>query len=89
MSLSPWRFFLAAIAGWMNKQQQDLMAYVVEESRILREKLGGKRIRLGGNQESRLANAAAKVGRAVAQVGVPAMPPRSCAGPSPVVREWP
>jgi hypothetical protein len=64
MTLSPWRFFLLAIAGWMNKQQRDLMAYLIAENRILREKLGGKRILLDGNQKSRLAAAAAKVGPA-------------------------
>jgi len=39
-----------AIADWMNKQQQDLTAYLIEESRILREKLGQKRIILSESQ---------------------------------------
>jgi hypothetical protein len=26
MNLSPWRFFLVAMAGWMNRQQQEAIA---------------------------------------------------------------
>lgn len=35
-------FLLIALAGFINRQQQDLIAYLQEENRILREKLGGK-----------------------------------------------
>ena len=43
MTWTPWRFFLVAIAGWMNRQQQEAISYLREENRILREKLGQKR----------------------------------------------
>ncbi len=54
---------LVAIAGWMNRQQQDVIAYLREENRILREKLGHKRILLDDAQKRRLATAAIKLGR--------------------------
>ncbi|KKK66351.1 hypothetical protein LCGC14_2964960, partial [marine sediment metagenome] len=53
---------LVAIAGWMNRQQQEAIAYLKEENRILREKLGQKRILLNVSQKRRLASAAARDG---------------------------
>ena len=44
MTFKPWTFFAVALAGWMNRQQQDLIAYLRVENRILREKLGCKRL---------------------------------------------
>ena len=64
------RFIVLAIAGWMNRQQQDAIEYLQQENRVLREKLGQKRIRLNDSQKQRLAAAAAKLGRALlAQLG--------------------
>ena len=58
MTCSPWQFILVAIAGWMNRQQQEAIAYLRMENRILREKLGHKRILLNVSQKRRLATAA-------------------------------
>ena len=63
MSPTPWRFFVVALAGWMNRQQQDAIAYLKEENRILREKLGRRRIILNDAQKRRLARAAVKLGK--------------------------
>ena len=63
MTWTPWRFMLVAIAGWMNRQQQEAISYLREENRILREKLGQKRILLNVAQKRRLATAAMKVGK--------------------------
>jgi hypothetical protein len=60
-----WKFMLVALAGWMNRQQQDAIEYLRTENRILREKIGQKRIRLNDSQKQRLATAAAKLGRAL------------------------
>ena len=35
-----WHFLLVALAGFINRQQQDMIAYLQEENRVLREKLG-------------------------------------------------
>ena len=45
MTWKPLHFFAVALAGWMNRQQQDAIEYLQVENRILREKLGQKRIR--------------------------------------------
>ena len=36
----PQRFLLIAFAGWMNQQQRDVIDYLREENRVLREQLG-------------------------------------------------
>ena len=60
MFAQPWQLIVVALAGWLNWQQQDVVAYLREESRVLREQLGGKRVRLTDDQRRRLA-AKAKV----------------------------
>jgi len=62
-----WKFMVLALAGWMNRQQQEAIAYLTVENQILREKLGQKRIRLNDSQRARLGEAAGKVGRALLQ----------------------
>ena len=54
-SLQPWQLLLLVLAGWVNRRQQDAIAYLRTENRILREKLGKKRILLDDDQRRRLA----------------------------------
>ena len=63
MTWKPWQFFMVALAGWMNRQQQDAISYLKVENQILREKLGHKRIILNESQKRRLATAAMKLGK--------------------------
>jgi hypothetical protein len=53
--LDPFRFVLISIAGWMNQQQQQAIDYLREEKRVLREQLGGRRLRFTDDQRRRLA----------------------------------
>jgi len=45
-----WQSLVVALAGWLNRQQQDVVEYLQEENRVLREQLGGKRIRFTDDQ---------------------------------------
>ena len=70
MQWKPWTLFTVAVAGWMSQQQQEVIAYLREENRILREKLGRKRILLSIEQKRRLATKGKVIGRALlAQFG--------------------
>jgi len=51
----PWQFLLLILVGWINRSQQDAVEYLITENRILREKLGKKRILLNDDQRRRLA----------------------------------
>ena len=54
-SLDPFRFLLIAVAGWMNQRQLQIIDYLREENRVLRDQLGGRRLRLSDDQRRRLA----------------------------------
>src|SRR5450759_5393890 len=56
---------LIAASGWMNQRQLLVIDYLREENRILREQLGGRRVRLDDNQRRRLAVKAKALGRKV------------------------
>src|SRR2546428_14185368 len=53
--LSPLRLLLVTLAGWVNRHQQEVIEYLVEENRVLREQLKGRRVRLTDDQRRRLA----------------------------------
>ena len=61
--LSPFQFLLVSIAGWMNQGQQQVIEYLREENRVLREQLGHRRLRLNDDQRRRLAVCAKRLGR--------------------------
>lgn len=61
--LDPFRFVLIAVAGWMNQHQLQIIDYLREENRVLREQLGGRRLRLNDDQRRRLAAKAKALGR--------------------------
>ena len=37
--LQPWQLLLVCLAGWINRQQRDVIEYIQEENRVLRCKL--------------------------------------------------
>ncbi|HTF72681.1 MAG TPA: hypothetical protein VK638_59440, partial [Edaphobacter sp.] len=61
--LDPFRFMLIAVAGWMNQHQLQMIEYLREENRVLREQLGGRRLRFNDDQRRRLAAKAKRLGR--------------------------
>src|SRR3954454_21758937 len=54
---------LIAVAGWMNQHQRQIIEYLQEENRVLREQLGERRLRFNDDQRRRLAAKAKGVGR--------------------------
>jgi putative transposase len=61
--LDPFRFILIAAGGWMNQHQLQIIDYLREENRVLREQLGGRRVRFNDDQRRRLAAKAKGLGR--------------------------
>jgi hypothetical protein len=52
--LDPFRFLLIAVSGWMNQHQLQVIEYLREENRVLREQLGDRRLRFNDDQRRRL-----------------------------------
>jgi len=65
MRIKPMGIILTMLARWLNGQQTEVIEYLLEENKILREKLGGKRILLTDQQRIRLAVLGKKLGRQV------------------------
>jgi putative transposase len=59
---NPFHFVLIALAGWMNQRQYQLIEYLREENRVLREQLGKRRLRFNDDQRRRLAVRAKPLG---------------------------
>ena len=62
-ALNPFHFVVIVMAGWMNQRQQDVIEYLREENRVLREQLGGRRLRFTDDQRRCLAVRAKGLGR--------------------------
>ena len=61
--LDPFSFVVVSLAGWMNHHQQQVVDYLMEENRVLREQIGNRRLRFTDDQRRRLAARAKKIGR--------------------------
>ena len=66
------QFLVLTVAGWVNRHQEDVIAYLREENRILREQLGPGPLRLMDAQRRQLAVRGRQLGRrALMQVESP------------------
>jgi hypothetical protein len=45
MNTLPLQFLILSVAGWVNRSQQDVIDYLREENRVLREQVGDGRRR--------------------------------------------
>ena len=45
--LQPWLLLLAILAGWINRQQQEVIEYLRTENQVLKEKLDNHQIDAG------------------------------------------
>ena len=66
--LQPWQLLLAILAGWSNRQQQEVIEYLRTENQILKEKLGKRRILLTNDQRRRLGSKGQVLGRKVLEL---------------------
>ena len=49
------QILIAMIAGWLQQHQQQVIAYLLEENRVLKAQLGGRRLSLTDTERRRLA----------------------------------
>src|SRR5215813_4899367 len=59
----PLAFLVLVFAGWVNRQQQAVIVYLLEENRVLRAAHGSRRLRLTDDQRRRLAVKGKVLGR--------------------------
>src|SRR5215471_4922516 len=56
-------FLLIAVSGWVHRHQLTVIEFLQAENRLLKEKLGGKRLRFNDAERALLARKAKAVGR--------------------------
>jgi hypothetical protein len=59
----PLAFFVLLFSGWINRQQQEVINYLLEENRVLRAAHGPRRLHLTNDQRRRLAVKGQVLGR--------------------------
>ena len=71
--LFPW--FVAVLCGWVHQEQNDLIAFLREENRVLKAQLRGRRVQLSDHERRRLATIGHRLGcgtlREVATIATP------------------
>ena len=65
MSAAPLQFLLMTFAGWVNRRQLAMIDYLKEENLVLRQQLGGGKLRFTDDQRRRLAVKGRALGRRV------------------------
>jgi hypothetical protein len=63
--LYPLQVLFVTAAGWVNRHQQQVIGYLVEENRVLKEQAKGRRLRLTDEQRRRLAVKGHRLGRQI------------------------
>ena len=63
--LDPFSFLVTCVAGWMNQHEHDIIKYLIEENRVLRQQIGNRRLRFSDDQRRRLAVEAKKLSRKI------------------------
>jgi transposase InsO family protein len=61
--IQPIHLLIITLAGWLNRHQQAVIDYLIEENRVLKAQLEGQRLRFTDAQRRRLAVKAKAVGR--------------------------
>ena len=54
---------LLVLTSWLERREREAIAYLIEENRLLRRQLGGRRLRFTDDERRRLAVRAHRLGR--------------------------
>jgi len=63
IDVSALQMLLVAVTAWLDRPEREALAYLIEENRLLRRQLGGRRLRLTDDDRRRLAVRAYRLGR--------------------------
>jgi hypothetical protein len=81
IDLGAQQIVLSALTGWLDRREREAVAYLIEENRVMRRLLGGRRLRFTDDDRCRLAARAYRVGRAaVREIARSRRPTPYCGG---------
>ena len=61
--IQPWTLLVVAVAGWIQRGQQAAIVYLLEENRVLKARLHGRKLRFTDDERRRLAAKGKALGR--------------------------
>ena len=61
----PLELLVTALCGWLRHEQNNIIAFLGEENRVLKARLEGQRLRLDDSERRRLAELGHRLGRRV------------------------
>ena len=61
--IQPWTLLVVAIFGWIQREQQAAIVYLLEENKVLKARLRGRKLRLTEDERRRLAVKGKALGR--------------------------
>jgi hypothetical protein len=64
IDVSAFQMFLLTVTSWLDQREREVLTYLIEENRVLRRQLGGRRLRLTDDDRRKLAARAYRLGRA-------------------------
>src|SRR5262245_4703452 len=63
MDVSALQMLLLIVTGWLDRREREMLAYLIEENRVLRRQMGGRRLRLTDDDRRKLAARAYRLSR--------------------------
>ena len=63
IDVSAFHMLLLSVTSWLNRRKREVLAYLIEENRVLRKQVGGRRLRLSDEDRRKLAARAYRLGR--------------------------
>src|SRR5262245_12316934 len=63
MDVSALRMLLLTVTSWLDRREREMLAYLIEENRVLRRQIGRRRLRLTDEDRRKLAARAYRLGR--------------------------
>jgi hypothetical protein len=63
INLSALQMLMLVLTNWLEHRERETIAYLIEENRLLRRQLGGRRLRLTDDDRRKLAAGAYRLGR--------------------------
>ena len=64
IDVSAFQMLLLMVTSWLDQREREVLAYLMEENRVLRRQLGGRRLRFTDDDRRKLAARAHRLGRA-------------------------
>jgi hypothetical protein len=61
IDVSAFQMLLLTLTSWLNQREREVLAYLIEENRVLRRQLGGRRLRLTDDDRRNVRETTSKI----------------------------